>query len=512
MKKLLAIIGVLIVLLVAVLVVKTWIYPFTKVNTGAAAYENFPISDTTLQRFAGGIRIPTVSDVDYTQFNFGPIQEFAAYLRTAYPNVYAATESYTVNNHGLVIHWKGRNSALQPVLFLSHYDVVPPGEYEGTDSGQIIFSPKDKPQPPVTAIQDKWTHYPFSGAVADGRIYGRGTLDMKNMLFALMESVNNLMAQQYTPERDVYLAFGFDEEVGGVEGALKIAEDFKAKGIRFDAVYDEGGIVSSKGSISGLNATVALIGCAEKGFWSAKVKVKGLGGHSSMPPMQSAIGKAAVIMQRLEKEQMKPMIIPVIDRFFTNVGGAMDFKSRLAIANQWLLKTTLMKTLAASHTTNALIRTTTALTMMKGSDASNVLAPVVDFVVNFRILPGNTVAEVKEHLQYACRGFDVEIEDLRPPREASRISDINSQGYRVMEKTIKQYFPDAIVTPYLTIGGTDGYKYEIVSDHVYRFNPVLINNNEQQTIHNNNEYISIDNYSRMIHYFETLIKNYDGKQ
>ncbi|SHM79511.1 carboxypeptidase PM20D1 [Chitinophaga jiangningensis] len=512
MKKLLAIIGVLLVLLVAVLAIKTLVYPFTKVNTGTAAYENFPVSDSALQRFAGGIRIPTVSNADYSQFNYGPITQFASYLRQAYPNVYAATESYTVNDHGIVIHWKGRNSSLKPVLFLSHYDVVPPGEYEGTDSGQIIFSPKDKPQPPVTAIQDKWTHYPFSGAVTDGRIYGRGTLDMKNMLFSLMEAVNNLISRQYTPERDVYLAFGFDEEVGGTHGAKMIAEDFKAKGIHFDAVYDEGGIVSSKGSLSGINATVALIGCAEKGFWSARVKVKGLGGHSSMPPLQSAIGKAAVIMQRLESEQMKPMIIPVIDQFFKNVGGAMDFKGRLAISNQWLLKGTLIKTLTANHTTNALVRTTTALTMMKGSDASNVLAPIVDFVVNFRILPGNPVAEVKQHLQNACRGFDVEIEDVGAPREASRISDTNSQGYRVMEKTIKQYFPDAIVTPYLTIGGTDGYKYEIVSDHVYRFNPVLINNNEQQTIHNNNEYISISNYSRMIRYFETLIKNYDSKQ
>lgn len=138
---------------------------------------------------------------------------------------------------------------------------------------------------------------------------------MKGMLFSLMESLTTLIKEKHIPQRDIYLAFGFDEEVGGRKGAVKIAEYFKSKGLEFDAVYDEGGIIVEKGSISGINSDVALIGCAEKGFLSAKIKVKGLGGHSSMPPTESAIGKAAVIMQRLEDHQMKPMITPLIQEF-----------------------------------------------------------------------------------------------------------------------------------------------------------------------------------------------------
>ncbi|MBV8252111.1 MAG: M20/M25/M40 family metallo-hydrolase [Chitinophaga sp.] len=509
MKKIFLGILFLLVLLAILIVLRTMIYPFSQPQVTTSLPEKFPISDTSLMRFAGGIRIPSVSNADYNHFNYGPIMEFDTYLRHQYPRVYAGTENDTINQYGLVFHWKGRNAALKPIIFLSHYDVVPPGEYTGTDSGQVVFSPRDQALPPITQVPTRWELYPFSGAVMNGRIYGRGTLDMKSMLFAVMESVDHLIAQGFVPERDIYLAFGFDEEVGGTEGALKIATYFKEKGITFDAVYDEGGIVSAAGSLPGINAPVALIGCAEKGFWSARVRVKGLGGHSSMPPLQSAIGKAAVIMQRLETEQMKPMLIPLIDQFFTNVGGMMDFKSKMAIANRWLFKGVLLNTLQDNNTTNALIRTTTALTMMKGSDASNVLSPVVEFTVNFRILPGNTVEDVKLHLERACRGFDVEIVNVGAPREPSHVSSTDAQGYRVMERTIRQYFPGAIVTPYLTIGGTDAYKYEIVSDHVYRFLPVMINNYEQQSIHNDNEYISIDNFSRMIQYFETMMKDYD---
>ncbi|RAJ76563.1 carboxypeptidase PM20D1 [Chitinophaga dinghuensis] len=509
MKKFFLGILLLLIVLAAFIVVRTMMYPFPKPPATGEEPETYAISDTSLMRFAGGIRIPTVSHADYDQFNYGPIEAFDTYLRNQYPRVYAGTENYTVNQYGLVFHWKGRNAALKPVIFLSHYDVVPPGEYTGTDSGQVTFSPHDPAAPPISAYPGAWERYPFSGAVVNGRIYGRGTLDMKSMLFALMESVDHLMATGFVPERDIYLAFGFDEEVGGTHGALKIATHFKEKGISFDAVYDEGGIVSAAGSLPGVHAPIALIGCAEKGFWSATVRVKGLGGHSSMPPLQSAIGKAAVIMQRLENDQMKPMLIPLMQQFFANIGGMMDFKTRMAIANPWLFKGLLLKTLQGNNTTNALVRTTTALTMMKGSDASNVLSPVVEFTVNFRILPGNTVEDVKLHLEHACRGFDVEIVNVGVPREASPVSGTDAQGYRVMERTIRQYFPGAVITPYLTIGGTDAYKYTTVSEHVYRFMPVLINNFEQQSIHNNNEYISINNFSRMIQYFQSMMKDYD---
>lgn len=509
MKKILLIFVGILILLAGVLLIKTFIYPFRKNNTGKGTGWKPVKNDAAVMRLSGGIKIPTVSTGSLGEFNYAPFDQFKEYLKASYPEVYQNTENYEVNKYGLVFKLKGKRSDLEPILFLSHIDVVPPGDADVKNTTENIFRPDDKPLPPVSKVSEDWDFGPFSGTVANGRIYGRGAIDMKGMLFSLMESMTNLIKTGETPQRDLYLAFGFDEEVGGKNGAAYIAEDFKKKGLQFDAVYDEGGLIMQKGGVAGIDFDVAAIGCAEKGFLSAKIKVKGLGGHSSMPPMESAIGKAAIIMQRLEDHQMKPVITPVIKNFFTNIGGSMPFTSRLAIANQWLLKPVLLSQLTKNNTTNALVRTTTALTMMKGSDGTNVLSPEVEFVVNFRLLPGNSVKEVREHIAKATKGFDVEVEEIDNTREASLVSPVNTKAFQQIEAGIKEIYPDAIVTPYLTMAGTDAYKYQIVSKNIYRFMPIKINNSEKQSIHSTNEYLSIENYLKMIHYFEYIMKNYD---
>lgn len=507
-KLLLAILGILIIV-VAVLLVKTYTYPFKK-NTAVTSEGWKPVkNDSALMRLSGGIKIPTVSTGSLGEFNYAPFDNFKKYLKTSYPLVYQNTENTEVNTYALIFRLKGSDSSLEPILFLSHIDVVPPGDADVKSKEQNIFRPDDKPLPPISKVAEDWDFEPFSGNVANGRIYGRGAIDMKGMLFSLMESMNTIIKNKTIPKRDIYLAFGFDEEVGGQKGAMQIADYFKKKGLKFDAVYDEGGLIMQKGNVAGIDSDVAVVGCAEKGFLSAKIKVKGLGGHSSMPPMESAIGKAAVIMQRLEDHQMKPTITPLIKNFFDNIGEAMPFSSRLAISNQWLLKPLLLSQLTKNNTTNALVRTTTALTMMKGSDGTNVLSPEVEFVVNFRLLPGDTAKEVREHIAKVTEGFDVEVEEIDNTREASAVSPANKKAYQLIEAGIKEINPGAIVTPYLTMAGTDAYKYQIVSKNIYRFMPIRINSSEQQSIHSTNEYISIENYLKMIHYFEYVMKNYD---
>ncbi|MCS3529890.1 M20/M25/M40 family metallo-hydrolase [Chryseobacterium sp. JUb7] len=509
MKKILFLLLGILIILIAVVLIKNFTYPFKKIASGDIEGWKFVKNDSALQRLSGGIKIPTVSTGELGDFDYSTFETFKEYLIKSYPLVYQNTEHYEVNTYGLVFKLKGSNSNLDPILFLSHIDVVPPGEADIISKDENIFRPDEKALPPVSKIAEDWEYAPFSGAVANGRIYGRGTIDMKGMLFSLMESMSNIMKSGHVPQRDIYLAFGFDEEVGGQKGAAQIAADFRKKGLKFDAVYDEGGLILRKGSVAGIDSDVAVIGCAEKGFLSAKIKVKGLGGHSSMPPTESAIGKAAVIMQRLEDHQMKPVITPLIKNFFDNIGGSMPFANRLAISNQWLLKPLLLSQLTKNNSTNALVRTTTALTMMKGSDGTNVLSPEVEFVVNFRLLPGNTVKEVKDHIAKATEGFDVEVEEIDNTREASAVSPTNTKAFRLIEAGIKEIYPTAIATPYLTVGGTDAYKYQIVSKNIYRFMPVKINNTEQQSIHSTNEYISIENYMKMIHYFEYIMMNYD---
>lgn len=502
----------LIVVIALILVVRTFTYKFggegdTKVHREAV---NTTPSEKAIRRFAGGIRIPTVSNESYDQTNLKPFDEFKKYLGRVYPEVYKTMETDTVNTYGLVFHWKGKNSSLKPILFLSHYDVVPVLGYDPatTVATDTVFQINDKPLPPIQSFSEKWDYSPFSGAVANGRIYGRGTLDMKVLLFSVMEGADELITEGFQPERDIWFAFGHDEEVGGRQGALKIADYFKQKGLSFDAVYDEGGIIAAPGSaIEAINKPLALVGTGEKGFLTIQLTVKGLGGHSSMPPAKGSLVYAAEIIGKLNENQLPAEIISPIASFFDNVGGEMNFTSRMAIANQWLLKPLLLNSMTKNPASNALVRTTTAITMAKGSDASNVLSSESVVTVNFRILPGSSVADVMDHVKKICESYDVNIKIINE-REPSAISPTNVRGFEIIKENIAKIYPDAIVSPYITIGGTDAYKYQSVSDNIYRLLPFELNQYEQRTIHNENEYISIENFGKVQWYFKEIMRSY----
>lgn len=436
------IIGVLIllVLFVLILIIRTITYKFGKSEKSEdriniEKINTFP-SEKSVERFAGGVRIPTISNIVYEETDFKPFDDFKEYLPTVYPEVYKTMDTATVNKYGLIFHWKGKNSNLKPILFLSHYDVVPVTGYKQSENinSEYVFQLFNDPSTPIDSISTEWDYEPFSGAVTNGRIYGRGTLDMKGMLFSLMESADTLIAEGFQPERDIWFAFGHDEEVSGLHGALKIAEYFKEKGLTFEAVYDEGGVIAAPGSaMESIKEPLALIGIGEKGYLSLRIKVYGLGGHSSMPPAKSSLVYAAEIVEKLNNNQMPAQIITPIASFLDNVGGGMDFTSRMAIANQWLLKPLLLSNFSKSPTSNALVRTTTAISMAKGSDAPNVLASVAEITVNFRILPGDSIADVMAHVKELCKDYKVEIETISE-REASGISPENVKGFEIIKE------------------------------------------------------------------------------
>lgn len=507
MKKIVFGIIAIVLVLIIILLIKTFTYPFASTKELTATPTEFPVNEIAVKRLSEAIQIPTVSTVEYSETNFVPFVQFQQFLQASYPQIYKTLETTTVNEHGLVFHWKGKDSSKKPLLFLSHYDVVPINNYDFNNPPAYtpVFNLSEKATP-LTDYQNSWTYPPFSGAVNHGRIYGRGTLDMKGMLISIMEASDQLLVEGYQPEQDIYFAFGHDEEVSGRQGALKIADYFKQKNIEFGAVYDEGGyVVSPQSVIKSIDKAIALVGVAEKGFLTLQITVKGTGGHSSMPPKKGSLVLAAEIIDKLNTQQMPALVTQPIEYFLKNVGGSMDFKSQLAISNQWLLKGLLIKSLENDAASNALIRTTTALTMIHSSDAPNVLSATTELTVNFRILQGNSVEDILNHVKDICTNYDVDYKVISS-REPSKISDINGEAYKKVEKTIAEIYPNAIISSYLTIGGTDAYKYEIVSDNVFRFMPVEINQFDQRLIHNDNESITIDNYMRMIHYFKLLMK------
>ena len=509
LKRIFIAILFLIIAFLVVLIIKTWTYPFQSTKKLKEHAVVYPYNGKAINRLSQAIRIPTISHVTYENTDFKPFDAFKSFLIESYPNVYKVMDTLTINKHGLVFHWKGKNPNKKPILFLSHQDVVPISDYDFDTlpkTGDQIFDLTSNKIDSVNSPQTEWKYPPFSGAVANGRIYGRGTLDMKGMLISILEAADELIDEKYQPEQDIYFAFGQDEEVSGQNGAKKIAEYFKEQNIYFDAVYDEGGFVLAPQSIlKSVDKAVAVVGVGEKGFLTVEIKVNGTGGHSSIPPQKGSLVLAAEIVEKLNTNQFPATLIPPVENFLNNIGGAMDFKSRLAIANQWLLRGTLIKTLENVPASNAMVRTTTAITMMHGSDAPNVLSATSTITVNFRILQGQTVANVLEHIKKQCEGYDVDITTISA-REPSKLSSYTSPQYKFLEQTIAKNYPNALITPYLTIGGTDSYKYEIVSDNVFRFMPVEINQFEERLIHNDNESISIENYMRMINHFKLLMQ------
>lgn len=512
MKKIVITIVSIIAILALFVVGKTVFYPFAKVDSSkpsSTSSTNYIPSESAIRNLAGGIQFPTIINEVYEESNFKPFVEFKQYLIKTYPRIYQTMDTLTINQYGMLFHWKGKNPNAKPILLLSHYDVVPVVGYDPSDytQGEIFYHPDEKAE--KSEAQSTWDYPPFSGAVVDGRIYGRGTLDMKGMLFSIMEAANELIGEGFQPEQDVWFAFGQDEERSGLHGAIHIADYFKSQGIEFGAVYDEGGIIAGpKSVLPNVDVPMALVGLGEKGFLTLRIRVYGIGGHSSMPPQKGSLIYAAEIMQKLNENQMPANLIPPIASFLDNIGGQMNFTSRMAIANQWLLGSNLKKSLSKSPASNALIRTTTAVTMAYGSDAPNVLASVAEVTVNFRILQGNTVNDVIEHVKDICKDYKVDLQVISS-REPSSLSPADSEPFNRLKEIVEGLYPNAIVSPYITIGGTDAYKYQIVSNNIYRFMPVSLDQQDQRTIHNENEHITLENYGKMITYFKEIMKQYN---
>ncbi|MDR1788057.1 MAG: M20/M25/M40 family metallo-hydrolase [Treponema sp.] len=438
-------------------------------------------SPEALARFGGAIALPTVSNVDYAKTDFAPFDAFKAYLKGAFPLFHKRTELTVVNNYALVYRWKGRDAGALPLLLCAHYDVVP--VEAGTETA--------------------WTHPPFSGAAAEGRVWGRGALDVKCQITAQMEAAEGLMAAGFIPPRDIYFAYGHDEEVGGAEGAQKIAERFAAQGLRFEGVLDEGGSVITD-AIKGARCPLALIGIAEKGHASYLLTVTDKGGHSSTPPAHSALGRLARLIVRVEGHPLPRRLTPALRAMLVGIKDALGGGFRLAVGAPGLFKPVILKALAKTPATNALTRTTFALTMAKASDAPNVLPQQAQALVNVRLLHGDSSESVRRYIEKLV-GREATVQVILP-HEPSKVSPADSGVFIKLKALVSEVFPGAIAAPYLVTGGTDARKYYAVSDNVYRFTPAQLSTQEVQTMHNTNESLSIENYGKMILFYRRFVE------
>jgi carboxypeptidase PM20D1 len=440
------------------------------------------------QRLAEAVRLRTISSRDDANLSADQFRQLHALLQAKFPKAHAALKREVVGDLSLLYTWQGRNPALQPILLMAHQDVVPVAL--GTD--------KD------------WQAEPFSGEVRDGFVWGRGAWDDKGNLMSQMEAVEMLVASGFQPERTVYLAFGADEEVGGLRGAAKIAALLKERKVQLDFIIDEG-LLITEGIMPGLKAPAALIGVAEKGFLSVVLKMSATPGHSSMPPPKgtSAIAMMSAALKRIDDEQLPGGIRGVAGEMFATIAPEMSGFSRVALSNLWLFGPVVQKQLEAGASTNAMLRTTTALTIVNAGNKENVLPGRAEATVNFRLLPGDTKEQVLERTRAlvadATHSDKFELFALPGATDASKVAPTDSAQYSLLNRTVREVFPGTLVAPGLMIGATDSIHYGDISDHIFKFSPVRAHPEDLPRFHGTNERISVANYAEMIRFYHRLL-------
>jgi len=435
------------------------------------------------QRLSGSIKYKTIFNHDISQVDYKPFADLQEYIEKTYPLVHSTLERKIINDYGLLYMWKGSDPQKKPILLLAHQDVVP-----APDKG--------------------WTYPPFSGAVADGYIWGRGTLDDKCTLLGVLEAMEFLIKDGFQPARSVYLASGFDEEITGMQGAGRIAQYFKDNGQDFELITDEGFVVIS-GAVPGIKAPVALIGLAEKGYLSLELVAESEGGHASMPPRQTTAGIIAAAVDKLERNPFPGNLAGPASWMFEYLGPEMSPLYKTIFANMWLLGPVIESQLAASPATDATLRTTIAPTMLMGSDRENVLPTRASAVVNFRLLPGDTIESVTNRVIKIIDDPRVKVSQYgQGANEASPVSSTDTWVFKTYSQTIHEIFPEAVIAPALANSASDVTRYIGLSPNVLRFLPQRLTSEDLAMIHGVNERISIDNYSEMIDFYIQLIKNY----
>lgn len=484
MKRLVLLLVAAAVLLAAAVLVRTLRY--TSRQATAQPATDFRLDTTAAaQRFAGALRFKTISHQDAAQFDAAEFRRFHDYLKVSFPRVDATLGREAVGRFSLLYRWTGADTTLPPIVLMAHQDVVPvePG------------------------TEGKWIYPPFDGRIAEGHVWGRGAMDDKGSLVAQLEAIETLLSAGATPRRTVYLALGHDEEVGGRAGAAAIAALLQARGVRPAFVLDEGGAIAT-GLVPGVAGPVALVGIAEKGYLTLELTVRVEGGHSSMPPRQTAVGILSAAIEELEEHPVPGGIRGPTAQMFDYLGPELPFGMRLFFANRWLFGRLLAARFGATPAGNAMLRTTTAPTIIEAGVKENVLPSVARASVNFRLLQGDSIAGI---VDYVRRVIDDPRVTVSIPEtfktEPSPVSPVHTEEFELLARTIRQVAPTAIVVPWLVVGGTDSRYYASLTPNVFRFTAAPMGPSDPERAHGTNERMSVEGYAQNVKFYVQLMKD-----
>lgn len=467
------------VLLLLIALVNTFKIRFKGSNNKKVSVDE-ALSHKYATEFSEMIKIETLS-YDKEKDNVEPFLKMHKKMKELFPDVYKTMDQTVFESGAILFKWNGKSSE-KPVILMAHQDVVP-------------------------ASKKGWDFEPFSGEVTDTEILGRGTLDTKSTLYGIFKAIDELIASKFIPEHDVYISSSSDEEISG-DGALYSVNYLKEHGVVPYFVLDEGGAIVS-GSLPSAKMPIALIGVLEKGYCNIKFTAKGKGGHSSTPPKNSPIVRISKFVTDVENNfPMKTKMIPEVADIFTKAAPSMNFGYRYLFGNMWLFKPLLTKLLPIINSYGrALLSTTIAFTMSKGSDSENVIPSEAYVLANLRTHPIQDINASFKVLEKIASKYNVEAE-LLGGREASPISSTSNDAYQYLIKTITDNYPDVLVSPYIMLGGTDCRFFSQMTESAFRFSPIRMDNEELKKIHGKNETVKKDSIVEAVNFYKSLIVNY----
>lgn len=414
---------------------------------------------------------------------------FELFLRTTFISAFRAMQVEKIGGHSLLLYWPGADEAAPRALFMAHQDVVP-------------VTPE--------TLAD-WTHPPFEGVIADGFVWGRGALDNKSSVIALLAAADVLSSNGWKPQRGMYFLFGHDEEIGGENGAKTAIDLLKARGAKIAFALDEGMAILDPFPITGKRA--ALIGIAEKGSVTIELMATAEGGHSSLPPRNSAAVRLARALVALDTHQMAGGASgPPVGLMMRALADDLPLMTRLALANPWAFGGLIDAQFAKIPAANASIRTTTAPTMLSGAPKVNILPQQARAMVNFRIHPRDTPDGVLAHVRSvtaAIPGITAEFAGERR-QNASPVSPTDTEAFRLLAGIARAASGGAPVAPGLVVAGTDSRHAYALTNEVYRFTPFVLDQADLARLHGIDERISVENLHRMTRAFATLIRSFGG--
>ena len=471
--KYLLLIPALLVLLLLIALVRTLLMPNKR--SDYAAPEADAKAMLLAQKLSKMIQYNTTSHANVHEEE--KFLGFHKVLEELFPLVHEKLER-TVIDGNLLYYWKGRSSE-KPILLMSHQDVVP--------------------------AEGEWLHEPFSGDIADGKVWGRGASDTKCSVMAFFEAVEELLREGYTPDCDVYLASSCTEEWAG-DGAPKIVEELKRRGVELFIVCDEGGGIISE-PIGGIKGNFAMVGVFEKGKADVKFTARSTGGHASAPAKNTPIARLAAFVNEVETHTpFKRKFLPEVSAMFARLAPYAPFGLKLVMGNLWLFAPIMKPVLGRiSAQAGAMLQTTIAFTMQSGSDAYNVLPQEATLGANMRFIPHQGEKESLEIIEALAAKYGLETEIVHS-NDYTEPVDINGEAFKLVEKVIGETFPGLPVSPYVMTGATDAQFYQPICPSCIRFAPVIYGPEQMKGMHGLNENIEYNCLPGAVSFYQNLIK------